>query len=415
MDVLDKESGQVDWGTGAFVFSFILVVNWTLLQVSVAVLLDNFVSETERGKEREQAIIREKKMVQDSIGNVLDPMLFLLAREYIDQESLCCTLAEIFQRLLKSEGAHDELTCENIINGFAKLGVTFDESGDTRGLATCQIYMTKMDFDTITEHGALANANGALGAAEFVQVMRKQVTYFIKRRLHRVITDTTIQQDFASLATLKSLVAEVDSMKEEMNSSFRRNESSFHDVHDAIASLTASVNNKGEQLRKSGGAGPSAGVVPGGAETMASSISSHSAQLTASVNKLGQQFSPSMPCDSGGENLLRHLPGDEPSGLPAEKRQQLPFMSEWEQRNRTSCQAAPDTNVSLTSIQVTVPAEAEDCAKHETTPTLLEPRTMLRTNRQNARSPKSPQTRDARSQSLSQSPASSSTPTVKEV
>jgi len=38
MDVLDKESGLVDWGIGAFVFSFILVVNWTLLQVSVAVL-----------------------------------------------------------------------------------------------------------------------------------------------------------------------------------------------------------------------------------------------------------------------------------------------------------------------------------------------------------------------------------------
>jgi hypothetical protein len=41
----------------------------------------------------------------------------------------------------------------------------------------------------------------------------------------------------------------------------------------------------------------------------------------------------------------------------AEKHQQLPFMSEWEQRNRTSSQAAPDTNMSLTSILVTVPAE----------------------------------------------------------
>jgi hypothetical protein len=38
MDVLDKELGLVDWGIGAFVFSFILVVNWTLLQVSAAVL-----------------------------------------------------------------------------------------------------------------------------------------------------------------------------------------------------------------------------------------------------------------------------------------------------------------------------------------------------------------------------------------
>ena len=195
-------------------------------------------------------------------------------------------------------------------------------------------------------------------------------------------------------------------MKEEMNSFFRSNESSLHDVHDAIASLTASVNNIGEQLRKSGGAGPSAGVVPGGVETMASSIISRSSHLTASVKKLGQQFSPSMPCDSGGENLLMQQPEEKFFG---EKHQQLPFMSEWEQRNRTSSQAAPDTNVSLTSIQVTVPAEAEDCAKHVATPILLEPRTLSKTNRQNARSPKSPQTKD-RSQSLPKSPASSSTP-----
>jgi hypothetical protein len=98
-------------------------VNWTLLQVSVAVLLDNFVSETERGKEREQAIIREIKMVQDSIGNVLDRMLFLLAREF---------------------------------------------------------------FPAISRN----SVSRLMNQAEFVQVMRKQVTYFIKRRLHRVYRDS---------------------------------------------------------------------------------------------------------------------------------------------------------------------------------------------------------------------------------
>jgi hypothetical protein len=56
-------------------------------------------------------------------------MLFVLSLEYIDEPSLRLTLAEIFQRLLKSEGASDELTCENIIRGFAKLPVTLDESG----------------------------------------------------------------------------------------------------------------------------------------------------------------------------------------------------------------------------------------------------------------------------------------------
>ena len=49
-----------------------LIVNWTLLQVSVAVLLDNFVAETAREQEMQEAVVREIKMLEDSIGNVLD-------------------------------------------------------------------------------------------------------------------------------------------------------------------------------------------------------------------------------------------------------------------------------------------------------------------------------------------------------
>ena len=107
-----------------------------------------------------------------------------------------------------------------------------------------------------------------------------------------------------------------------MNSCFRRNESSFHDdIQDAIASLTASVNKLGQQLRKSGCASPTAGVVSGGAETVETKSSSFSSD-------------------------------------PLQIRQ-LQFIGEWAQRNCTSSQAAPDTIVSVTSIQV--PTEPEVC------------------------------------------------------
>ena len=46
--------------------SYILIINWTMLQVSVAVLLDNFVSETAREKEIEadmSAKNPEKKII----------------------------------------------------------------------------------------------------------------------------------------------------------------------------------------------------------------------------------------------------------------------------------------------------------------------------------------------------------------
>jgi hypothetical protein len=50
-------------------------VNWTLLQVSVAVLLDNFVSETAREREANQAIKVDQMRAKDHMGNVLDPLL----------------------------------------------------------------------------------------------------------------------------------------------------------------------------------------------------------------------------------------------------------------------------------------------------------------------------------------------------
>jgi hypothetical protein len=81
--------------------------------------------------------------------------------------------------------------------------------------------MTKMDYDTITEHGALAKANGALGAAEFDNVMRKQVHGYIKTKLQRSIRDTETQREFSSLATLKLLVNEVECLKETLSRSMQ--------------------------------------------------------------------------------------------------------------------------------------------------------------------------------------------------
>jgi hypothetical protein len=64
--------------------------------------------------------------------------------------------------------------------------------------------MTKKDYDTITQQGALAKHNGALGAAEFDTVMRKQVHDYINRKLQRSVSETETLQDFASVASLKA-------------------------------------------------------------------------------------------------------------------------------------------------------------------------------------------------------------------
>ena len=129
-------------------------------------------------------------------GNVFDPLLNILAVSYIDNANLNSSLAEIFQHLLNSEGATDELTCDNMMRGLSKLDITYDEPGSSSCAKTIHIHMTKMDYDTITEHGALAKANGAMGAAEFDNVMRIQVSYYIKTKLQRSISETETQADF---------------------------------------------------------------------------------------------------------------------------------------------------------------------------------------------------------------------------
>jgi voltage-gated sodium channel len=83
-----RDDGTVDWPTAAFVMSFVIVVNWTLLQVSVAVLLDNFISETAREKKEIQDLQMEELRAKDNMGNVLDPLIKIIATEYIDDRDL---------------------------------------------------------------------------------------------------------------------------------------------------------------------------------------------------------------------------------------------------------------------------------------------------------------------------------------
>jgi hypothetical protein len=89
-----RDDGTVDWPTAAFVMSFVIVVNWTLFQVSVAVLLDNFITETARKKNEIQALEMEELRAKDTMGNVLDTFIKIMATEYIMIETSRILCAE---------------------------------------------------------------------------------------------------------------------------------------------------------------------------------------------------------------------------------------------------------------------------------------------------------------------------------
>ena len=80
----------------------------------------------------------------------------------------------------------------------------------------------------ILRSNASSNTRGALGAAEFDIVMRKQESYYMKRKLQRAVSESEALQDFASLASIKALVMEVGELKRTLTSFFA-------DLHAAIA------------------------------------------------------------------------------------------------------------------------------------------------------------------------------------
>ncbi len=89
--------GEIEWKPALFVCSFIVCSVWVVLQVSVAVLLDNFVTVSMRmeNDEKERAAIEKKASSQ--FRNPLEPLIGKLANDYTDNASLSTKLASLFQ------------------------------------------------------------------------------------------------------------------------------------------------------------------------------------------------------------------------------------------------------------------------------------------------------------------------------
>jgi hypothetical protein len=81
-----------------------ILVNWVFFQVSIAVLLDNFLTASESMKAEEyKRTIREKQMAKH-IKNPLDPLILRLSKDYISDADLSTRLDELFKVPLFREG-----------------------------------------------------------------------------------------------------------------------------------------------------------------------------------------------------------------------------------------------------------------------------------------------------------------------
>ncbi len=92
-----NEDGSFNTGNFSFVISFILIINWTLLQICVAVLLDKFVSTRQMREDERMKDNLENLVARRTIRSALDPLLERLAKEYTDDVDLSRRLHELFE------------------------------------------------------------------------------------------------------------------------------------------------------------------------------------------------------------------------------------------------------------------------------------------------------------------------------
>jgi hypothetical protein len=72
-------------------------VNWVFFQVSIAVLLDNFLTASNEIKLSERLKIIRENQSQKQVKNPLDPLLLQLAKDYMNDAGLSAILQDLFR------------------------------------------------------------------------------------------------------------------------------------------------------------------------------------------------------------------------------------------------------------------------------------------------------------------------------
>ncbi len=112
---LYDEDGTVNWKVGAFHLAYEISVGWVILQVlrlfalhqswqilsvlqvSVAALLDNFISASSE-LESEEKLLQTQACMRDRLErNPMEPLLIKLAREFTDSQDLSDRLSKLYK------------------------------------------------------------------------------------------------------------------------------------------------------------------------------------------------------------------------------------------------------------------------------------------------------------------------------
>ena len=191
--------GTIDLGPCFFFISFIVIVGWVLLQVVVAVLLDNFTEASYQEKMRkEQEKLKNEKFVQKV--HILDPLLAGLAH-FDTAEDLTKRIRLLFQVLDSDDSG--SLSFQELADGLRKFRVK------------PRIELSKSDWNAMTLNGSMLNDNQELGLGEFIRMMRSEFKFYVQRQMSNAMDSSNPDKDqktSAILFVMKLLLVRLDEL-----------------------------------------------------------------------------------------------------------------------------------------------------------------------------------------------------------
>lgn len=93
------DDGSANYPAIVFYILFVLMVNWTLLQACVAVMIDSFINHSAEAQQEEILRLKDEQKNQRTIRSSLDPLLERLIRDYSDEKDLTTRIQSLFRVL----------------------------------------------------------------------------------------------------------------------------------------------------------------------------------------------------------------------------------------------------------------------------------------------------------------------------
>mmetsp|Transcript_2326 Transcript_2326/g.3731 ORF Transcript_2326/g.3731 Transcript_2326/m.3731 type:complete len:904 (+) Transcript_2326:305-3016(+) len=195
------EYSRPNYGTIVYMYSFVAIVVWVLLQIMVAVLLENFFSATARDRE---ATAKERASHQRVLGP-LDPLLEELGKQFNTNRELTSKINRLFEVL--DTDMTGSLSFDELNEGLRKLNLKEN------------IMLSKEDFHNVTEGFSLCTRDSEVLPEEFEALMRKQFRIYVQRKISDAINLNNCSSEVESILTaLKVVLIEM----EHTNQPFKR-------------------------------------------------------------------------------------------------------------------------------------------------------------------------------------------------